>query len=249
MDNLEREVKKIRNLKQNQGKSEEELNSLAKESLEKNEILSSLKFCISDEERKFALNLLENYLKESSLTSYAEKDTLRQLIDLEIVIERIKSFINKETEKANPVPSIQFIEQLQYLNKQIIELKEGLGLVSKKDGKNDASKVIDDLTERFHKWINKPENRSNYEFQCPKCAEIFLIRRRLDKISDEVVDHPWFIDGGILFNKAIFEDLELGKISESQAARYLNATLDYIRWIKQTYPLSQDKEEETEENE
>jgi len=248
MDNLKREVKKIRNLKQNQGKSEEELNSLAKESLEKNEITNSLTFCLP-EEKEFATNLLNKYLLESSISSFSEKNTLRNLIDLEILLERVKKFINNEQSKANPTIPLQFLEQVTELTNQIIEIKEGLGLVSKKDGKNDASKVIDDLTERFHKWINKPENRSNYEFQCPKCAEIFLIRRRLDKEKDEVVDHPWFIDGGILFNKAIFEDLELGKISEDQAARFLNATLDYIKWIRQNYPLNQDKNEETENEE
>jgi hypothetical protein len=114
----------------------------------------------------------------------------------------------------------------------------------KKDNKTDVDKVINNLLERFHKWANKTENRGLFEFQCPKCEEIFLIRRRLDKEKDEIKVHPWFIEGGILFNKEIFIDLDLGKISEDQAARYLNATLDYIKWIRLNYPLNQDKTEE-----
>ena len=248
MNNIDKEVNKIKNLKQNQGKTQEELSSLAKDNLEKQEILSSLTFCL-EEEKEFASNLLKKYLAESTIESFTDRDTLRQLIDLEIIVERIKNYINKETEKANPVPPVHFIEQLQNLNKQIMDFKEALGLTQKKEDKKDTVKVIDNILERFHKWVNKPENRSNYEFQCPKCEEIFLIRRRLDKITDEVKEHPWFIDGGILFNKQIFVDLDLGKISEDQVARYTNTTLDYIKWIRQNYPLNQDKNEEIENEE
>ena len=200
-----------------------------------------------EEEKEFASNLLKKYLAESTIESFTDRDTLRQVIDLEIVIERIKSLLNVEYEKANKAIPIQMVDQLTSLNNQVIDLKERLGLTQEKDKKNDTVKVIDDLLERFHKWVNKPENRSNYEFQCPKCAELFLIRRRLDKDKDEVKNHPWFIDGGILFNKQIFIDLDLGKISEDQAARFLNATLDYIKWIRQNYPLNQDKDQNQED--
>jgi len=252
MDNKEKEIEKRANeygrLPQYKDKNKEERLILAKESIERDEILGSLSFCL-DEEKGFANNLLKRYLVESTIESFTDKDTLRQLIDLEIILERLKSLLNVDYDKANKAIPMQYLEQLTSLNKQVMDLKESLGLTQEKEDKKDTVKVLDDLTQRFHKWINKPDNRSNFEFQCPKCGETYLIRRRLDKEKDEVKDHPWFIDGGILFNKQIFIDLELGKISEDQAARYLNATLDYIHWIKVNYPLSQDKEiEEIETN-
>ena len=248
MDNFEKIKNMLRGQKQNKGKSEEELDLLTKEKIEKDEILGSLTFCL-ETERDFASNLLGKYLTESAIESFTDRDTLRQLIDLEIIVERIKALLNIEYDKANKAIPLQMLDQLTSLNNQIMDLKERLGLTQKKEDKNDTVKVIDNMLIRFHKWVNKPENRSNYEFQCPKCSEIFLVRRRLDKEKDEVKGHPWFIDGGILFNKAIFEDLDLGKISEDQAARYLNATLDYIKWIRQNYPLNQDKNEEVENEE
>jgi len=248
-ERIEQIKKQLRGLSQNKSKTEEELNALSQETYNRQEILGNLKFCINDEEKKFAKDLLEKYLESKSFVNPAERDTLRNLIDFEVILDRVKDYINKETSKSNPVPPVQMIDQLQKFSEHIEELKEKLDLVQKKDEKNDIVKTTDNLLERFHKWINKPENRSNYEFQCPKCAEIFLIRRRLDKITDEVKEHPWFIDGGILFNKQIFIDLELGKISESQASRYLDSSLDYITWIKQNYPLNQDKNEETENEE
>jgi hypothetical protein len=240
--NLDKKVNKLRNLPQYKNKTEEELELLAKQQLERDELLCSLTFALP-EEKKWAQDLLEKYLAQSSLTSAAEKDTLKQLIDNSVLMERIKKYLNTEYNKPNSAIPLQMIEQVNELSAKIEELKDRLGLTQKKNEKNDVSKIISDLTERFHKWINRPENRCNYEFQCPKCEEIFLIRRRLDKEKDEIMEHPWFIEGGILFNKEIFIDLELGKISEDQARRYLNATLDYIRWIKTNYPINQDKEE------
>jgi len=246
MDELEKLITRLMSLKQNKGKTREDIEPQAKEILERKEILGSLSFCL-EEEKKFAANLLEKYLAESAIESFTDKDTLRQLIDLEIVVERIKKLLNIEYEKANKAIPEDMLKHLISFNSQIIEMKESLGLTQRKDEKNDTVKTIENLLERFHKHINKPENRSNYEFQCPNCLEMFLIRRRLDKEKDEVVGHPWFIEGGVLFNKAIFEDLEAGKISEDQVIRYLNATSDYIKWIKQNYPLNEDKMEEDNE--
>jgi len=248
MDNFEKTKNMLRGQKQNKGKSEEELDLLTKEKIEKDEILGSLTFCL-ETEREFASNLLGKYLAESAIESFTDRDTLRQLIDLEIIVERIKALLNIEYDKANKAIPLQMLDQLTSLNSQVMDLKERLGLTQKKEDKNDTVKVIEDLKERFHKWINKPDNRSNYECQCPGCGEIILIRRRLDKITDEVLEHPWFRDDGVLFNRQIFVDLELSKISIDQAARYLNVSQDYILWIKKTYPLNEDKQEETEDEE
>jgi hypothetical protein len=89
LDNLERIKKQIKNLKQNKDLTNEELEVKVKEQITKQEILASLAFCIDDKEREFASDLLHKYLSESSLESTAEKDTLRQLIDIEVLLERI----------------------------------------------------------------------------------------------------------------------------------------------------------------
>jgi len=246
MDSLDKEIRRLKNLKQNANKTNEELEILAKEKLNEDNVIKNLAFCVETdkgEEKEFALDLYRRYTLESSIENEADKDTLVQLIDQELLAARIKRMLKDQYSTANPTQSLDMVDQLDKVIDRIGELKEQLGLSQSKDEKNDTVKVINSILERFHKWVNRPENRSNYEFQCPKCMEIFLVRRRLDKISDEVKEHPWFIDGGILFNKAIFEDLELGKISEDQAARFLNATLDYIHWIRINYPLNQDKKE------
>jgi hypothetical protein len=245
---LNKKIKSLKNLPQYKNKTDEELEKIAQEQLEQEGIIGSLTFCIDDEEERFAKNLLQNYLAQSSFESFSERQTLCQLIDQELLAKRIKSNLKKEYDKDTHAVPLEQVEQLDAVVDRIEKLKEKLGLSQKKDEKNDASKIINNLLERFHKHANKPENKSNYEFQCPKCLEIFLIRQRLDKITDEVKEHPWFIKDGVLFNREIFIDLELGKISIDQVARYLNATQDYIIWIKNNYKINEDIEEKEDDD-
>jgi hypothetical protein len=236
---------KYKNLPQYKNLSEEELYKKVDEYLQKDEMLGSLTFAVNAEEKKFAQELLNRYLEESSLESAAEKDTLRQLIDLEILAERYKKILKTEYEKSNPAIPKDDVEQLRETEKQIQLLKKDLGLSSNRDDQvNNVAKIIEDYKIRLRKWINMPENRSNYTFQCHNCGETFLVRRRLDKEKDEIKTHPWFIEGGILFNKEIFKDLTDGKITQEQAARYLDCSIDYLAWILKEYPLEKDIEQE-----
>jgi len=165
MDNLEKAVNQIRHLTQNAGKTEDELRQVAQQKIERKEILDSLTFCLS-EERKFATELLNKYLEESTLESASEKDTLKHLIDLEVLLERIKKQLNSEYGKTNPSIPIPFIQQVTELTNQIMELKDKLGLIQNKGDKQDSVKIVDNLLGRFHKWANHPDNRSNFDFQC-----------------------------------------------------------------------------------
>lgn len=241
--NLDKLKNKLRNLPQYKNLTEEEISKIAHDKLEQEEILCSLTFCVNEKEREFAKKLLENYLSENSIETTSDKGTLRQLIDFEILSERIKEMLKKEYDKANPIIPLEMVDQLKEINKQIEDFKENLGFSRKDKENNSAVQIIEDLKDRFHKFINQPENRSNYEFECPNCKTIFLLRKRIDKITDEVVEHPWYIEGGVLYNKEIFKDLAEGKITIEQAKRYLACYDDYIPWIIKNYPLDQDKEE------
>lgn len=225
MNPLEREIKKIRNLRQNQEKSEEDLASLAKANLEKQEIISSLTFCTNEEERKFATNLLENYLAESSLEKYAEKDTLRQLIDTEIVIERVKKYLNTEYVKANPAIPTQMLDQLAALNKQTIELKDILRLTDKEEQKN--------TLEQWEKLKNKAlnyykENAGCNVVKCPECQKLFYILK--DMTGHTAAKIPFF-KRTLLYNKKLYELYEQQKLTMEEMAAILGVSNDYITYI------------------
>ncbi len=244
MNQLDKIKNRIKNLQQNKHLTDEQLNVIAEKQLQEEEILNSLTFCVNDLEKKYAKKLLENYLFENTIETFADKETFRLLIDYEILNRRIKEELKKEYSKANPTIPMKLVEEMENIGNQILILKEKLGFVRKDREEKSSYSIIEDLKNRFKKWINMPDNRANYTLACPKCEELILIRRRIDKEKDEVKQHPWYREGGLLFNKEIFIDINDKKITKEQAARYLDCSVDYIDWILNNYPISEDKIEE-----
>jgi uncharacterized C2H2 Zn-finger protein len=225
MDNLEREIKKIKNLKQNQGKSEEELTSLAKDNLEKQEIISSLKFCSTDKEREFALDLLGKYLTSKSFENPAERDTLRNLIDFEVILDRVKDYINTETSKANPVPPVQMIDQLQKFSEHIESLKDKLSLTQKEAQKN----VLEEWDKLKAKALaHYKESAGCNVVRCPECKKLFMI---LKDIKGHTTEKITFFKRTLLYNKALFELYDKKIIDTAKMAEILGVSEEYIALI------------------
>ena len=243
MTDLEKTIKRLRNMKQNKSLPIEEIEKKAKLLIEKKELKSQFASSLLDDEIENAISLYNKFLIESSFESLAEKSSLIRLITLMIVRERLLKSIKSDAIKTPGANSLSSTDSIMDLDEQIDKLMDKLGMLKKEGDQNDATKVIEDLKLRFHKWINMPENRSNYTLQCFNCGQSILIRRRLDKEKDEIKEHPWFIEGGLLFNKEIFKDLKEKKISEEQAARYLDCAVDYLKWIIEHYPMEEDNQE------
>jgi len=222
MDNLEKKLREIRNLKQNKGKSEEELISVAKDALEKESIISSLKFCSNDKEKDFALDLLGKYLTSKSFENPAERDTLRNLIDFEVILDRVKDYINTETSKANPVPPVQMIDQLQKFSEHIEELKDKLSLTQKEAQKN--------VLEEWNKLKTKAltyykENAGCNVVKCPECKKLFMI---LKDIRGHTTEKITFFKRTLLYNKSLYELYDKQIISLEKMAEIFGTSIDYI---------------------
>jgi len=228
MNNLEKEAKKLSHLTQYKDKSQEELLSIAKESLEKKEILGSLTFCIDDKEREFASTLLNKYLSESSLESTSEKDSLRQLVDIEVLIERVKAYLNTEYAKANPAIPVQMVEQLTFLNKQSIELKDKLGLTQKEEQKT----VLDEWNKLKAKAVAYyKENAGCNIAKCPECKKLFMILKDMRGCTIEKLS--WF-KKTVLYNKPLFKLYDEKVITKEKLAEILGTSADYIDLIYET---------------
>ena len=228
MKQLDKLKNQLRNLKQNRNLSDEEIEAKAKEKLEKNEILSHLTFCIDNEERKFASHLLEKYLEESSLESTSEKDTLRQLIDVEVLMERIKKFLNTEYIKANPVIPTQMLDQLTTLNKQVIDLKDNLGL-SKKDEQKNILDKWDNLKSKALAYYK--ENAGCNIAKCPECQKLFYILKDMRNHKTEKIP---FFKKTLLYNKKLYELYEQNKITKEEMIVILGVSGDYVDYIFET---------------
>ena len=224
MDELEREVKKLKNLVQNKNKSQEELEILAKEKIERSEILGALKFTLPGEE-KFAKELLEKYLSAKSFEIFAERDTLRTLIDFEIILERVKSYINTETSKANPVPPVQMLDQLQKFSEHIEDLKDKLHLTEKEEQKT----VLDEWNKLKAKALAYyKESEGCNVVKCPECKKLFML---LKDVKNYTAEKILMFRRTILYNHKLFELYDQKKLTIEEMAEILGVGIDYITLI------------------
>jgi hypothetical protein len=226
MNQLDKIKNRLKNLKQNKNLSEEEIEIKAKERLEKLDILNSLTFCLEDE-KEYAIDLLSKYLEESSLESTSEKNTLTHLIDLEVLLNRIKKQLNLEYGKANPAIPIAFIQQVTELTNQILELKEKLGLTSNKSN-DSVFQLWEDLKEKCLKYYE--EHAAEFQNKCPYCNKLFPSILPPEKLIPQI--SSWF-KGTDLYNEEVFNLYHNKIITEEQAAKILGVSNFYVPYIYQ----------------
>jgi len=188
-------------------------------------------------EVEFYYTLIRKYLKTGSIDNPSDKELLKQLTYLELVIHRIQLSLNSSSTKDNAQPH----KELEAYNKaieQCIKIKKQLGLLEEEDKSgNDAVKALNILKARFKKYINDPENRANYTYRCDSCQNLQLVRRRLDKEKDTIMEHPWFVRGGLLFNEHTFRLYYEKKITLKDVCLILNVAEDYIPWLYENYRI------------
>jgi hypothetical protein len=223
VNSVERIKNRLRNLKQNVNLSDEEIGKLAQEQLEKTEILGSLTFVLP-EEMDFATTLLEKYLAESSIESAAEKDTLRQLIDLEVLLERIKKLLNTEYSKANPAIPVQLLSQVTEINNQIIQVKENLGLTKSEDV--NFINTWELLKKKALKYYE--EHAGCNIVKCPYCQQLFHLL--IDRTDYKEIKSTWF-KNSILYNKKLFDLYHNKIITKENVAEVLGVSLMYVELI------------------
>jgi hypothetical protein len=241
MDELtEKKVKKLKTLKQYKDKSEEEILEILE--AKKPKILESTnKQYVDREEELFAEELYNKYLKEVQIETSSDKSDLDTLVYLEVLSHRTKKFLTDES-KETGANDPKMIQKLIDINTEIRETKSALGLNKKNSDSQSGDQVIESLKNRFHTWINQPENRANYTGKCPSCKKMFLIRRRLDLEKDEILEHPWFVEGGILFNKEVWKLFDEGTITDERVAKILNVSVkDYREWIYKHYKIEKEQ--------
>jgi len=224
MNNLDKEIKKQRNLVQNKDKTEDELSSIAKESLNRQEIVGSLTFCLEGE-KSFALSLLNRYLSESSLETSSEKDTLTHLIDLEVLLNRVKTQLNNEYSKANPTIPIAFLQQVTELTNQITDLKTKLGLSKQKEQK-DVLQEWENLKAKALAYYK--EHAGCNVVRCPECKKLFYI---LKDMKGHTVEKMPFFRKTLLYNRPLFEMYDQHRLTLEEMTTILGVSVEYIIYI------------------
>lgn len=237
MKDLATIIKQLRNLPQYRNKSEAELETIAKTKLAKDSIIDNLAFCLP-EEKEFAAELLEEYLAESSITSFSDKQLLSQLIDTEVLMARIKKELKKEYEKGNPAIPLQMSEELRNLMEQDYTLKERLGLTKEKESQS-AMAEWEKLKAKALAYYK--EGGGSNLCRCPYCQKTFLILKDLKNCHIE--KFPLF-KKTTLYNQKLFELYEQNRITKEEMATVLGCGVDYIEFIFQKVYLTEKNEQE-----
>lgn len=180
-------------------------------------------------DKKLAKTLLSRYLEDFTIDNIAEKNTLKQLIFLEVLqVNSLQKQMNEVRKKSQIVPQ-QILDAIHKNTKEIKDLKNQLGIKKAEEDKSDAYKALESLKRKAEKW--RQENQGSRTLCCPHCGKMVLLKIRMD--SWEAQKHPMFKDR-VLYNKHAFNLLKNGRISKMDVAKILDedaSSDDYVKWL------------------
>jgi len=195
-------------------------------------------------EKKEARVLLNKYLGNYTFENISEKNTVKQLVFLEVFNTRLQVELNQYHEEGQPSPP-KTIESLHSNLNQISMLKAQLGIRKDKEKtfQSDAYLTLETLKRKFKKW--REENSGSRTLICPHCGKMVMLKIRTD--AWEAQKHPFFIDRFIA-NKHMMKMWSDGKISKDDVAKVLETSVDYVQWLlEKVFPKSFRKIEVKEE--
>jgi len=175
---------------------------------------------IDPAEKRLANELLAKYLKDYSIETISDKNTLKQLIYLEAFQTRLQKAANEFNATSGSVP-IDLMEAIHKNLNQIVSLKEKLGL-TKKNVEVDGLKHLELLQKKFKKW--REENGPMKTMVCPHCGKLTRLILRLDAL--EAIKHPFWKDR-VLGNEHIIRLFKAGTLTKTDLARIFGVSEDY----------------------
>jgi len=226
MDDKKLEVayNRLKQLNTMKGKTEEELREKARAVVRKSDINIAGKFS-DKEEQRLATLLVEKYLDDYTLETISEKNTLREIIYLEVVQARLQKKLNEMHQKNLAMPT-QLIDIIHRNTDAILRLKATIGLVRESQKTEEAYDVLAHLKKRYSKWME--ENQGTRAIVCPHCVKMIMLKIRTE--AWEAQKHPFFKDR-LLYNKHLMELYKQNKITKEDVAKILEESLDYIDWV------------------
>jgi len=223
---------KYKTLKQYKNKTDKELYALVDKKLGKIDNDIDFTDLFSDKKDiKKANQLLEKYLEEKDFDNTAEKQNLKNIIWLEMELEKAQQICNALHEQStNFVPEDQ-LKSIISMMKQVSDLKKELGFYIKEKEESDGYKIVQRMLDRAKLWREK--NQGTRHLLCPHCQEMVLLKIRTD--SWEAQKHPYFNDHRILTNKHLMRLYCEGKLSKDDVASVLEVSEEYVEWLMEKW--------------
>ena len=176
-------------------------------------------------EKRLAKTLLGKYLREFSIENVSDKNTLSQVIYLEVTNLRIQEKLNEVYSRdAKAIPQ-DLVKLMNDNNETVIKLKNTLGLSKPKD-KKDIYSTLQDYKERHRLW--RENNQASRHIKCPypECNKFIWLKIRTE--AWEAQQHPFFKDT-FLYNKYLMDNLgKTMKIDMKFIAAVFGTSSNYI---------------------
>jgi len=233
MNDLQKEIKKLSNLKNLKKLDKSALERVAQINVWKRQAKIEEKFA-ETEQKVLAKQFLDNYLDNYEFSDYNDISNVCDLIYEEVLKQRIQAEIDKIVNDANTkfVPD-KVIESLHKIESRIWELKEKAGIVGKKE-QEDLS-ALQEYDKKFKIYI--AHNRNEFTFwapeKCKDCGSInvqpVLIRRRCNKEKFEILKHPFF-SGRFWYNRRGIELIKADIWTKEQYAWVFQTSVKYVNW-------------------
>lgn len=199
---FERALTQVTNIDQKDS-SEAQLKEKAERLVKDRELMADINitamFTDSDEQ-SLSKDLLKKYLQDYTIETISDKNTLRQVIYLEITHVRFQNALN-ELKDLKVVPD-KLVKTMHDNLNQIISLKDKLGITrTKKDeAVKDGFGYLQMLKRKYKVWLK--DNQATRHMFCPHCVKPIMMVIKPD--SWIALKHPFFKDR-ILGNEALIK--------------------------------------------
>jgi len=175
-------------------------------------------------EKNYARILETKYLDEFDIESISDRNTLAELIYMEVIQKRLQEQLNNFYDLDSKAVPINLVEIIHKNSKVIIDLKNALGLNKAKAKK--GYDVISHLMKRAKIW--RENNQGSRTITCPHCSKLIMLKIRTEQW--EAQKHPFFKDK-VLYNIHLMDMYKKGKINRDDVAKVLECSPDYVGWL------------------
>lgn len=179
------------------------------------------------DEQKLGAELLRKYLQDYTIETISDKNTLRQVIYLEVLNVRLQDALNDLQKNINVVPE-KIVKTVHENIREIVSLKDKLGITRAKEQESvkDGYGYLQLIKRKFKVWLR--ENQGTRHLFCPHCAKMIMLVIRADAWT--ALKHPFFRDR-ILGNERLIELYKENKITRQDVAKIFGTSEDYVDWL------------------
>jgi gas vesicle protein len=228
-EQIQSSLNRIKNLTQYRGLSEEKLIEIATAKVKEFDNDLNVADLFEDKlEKKQAKELLRRYIKDYVIDTISDKNTVKQVVYLEILNNRLQTILNSFHKDSSKVLPLQLVDSVHKNIDAIVSLKEKLGLLrdKNKEQQNTVYEVLGTLKKKFKKW--REENQASRFVPCAHCGKNTLLKIRID--AWEAQKHPFFKDK-LLFNEEIIRLYVSNIITKENVAKIFGFSKDHVDWL------------------